>query len=115
MFNATFNNISVLSWGSVLLDCQEKSIDMLQVTDKLQTLSHNVAMRTPRLELTTLVVIGTDYIGSFKSNYHTIMTTTTPKVKLANITNQFPIQRVLCSVVRIDVVHGKLYSLCLGK
>jgi hypothetical protein len=29
-------------------------------------------------ELTTLVLIGTDYIGSCKSNYHTIMTTTTP-------------------------------------
>jgi hypothetical protein len=27
-------------------------------------------------ELTTLVVIGTDYTGSCKSNYHTIMTTT---------------------------------------
>ena len=29
-------------------------------------------------ELTTLVVIGTDCIGSYKSNYHTIMTTTAP-------------------------------------
>jgi hypothetical protein len=27
---------------------------------------------------TTLVVIGTDCIGSFKSNYHAIMTTTAP-------------------------------------
>ena len=32
-----------------------------------------------RFELTTLVVIGTDCIGSYKSNYHTIMTTTAPK------------------------------------
>jgi hypothetical protein len=31
-------------------------------------------------ELTTLVVIGTDYIGSCKSNYHTIMTTTAPTI-----------------------------------
>ena len=29
-------------------------------------------------ELTTLVVIGTDSIGSYKSNYHTIMTTSPP-------------------------------------
>ena len=29
-------------------------------------------------KLTTLVVIGTDYIGSCNSNYHTIMTTTAP-------------------------------------
>jgi hypothetical protein len=31
-----------------------------------------------RFELTTLVVIGTDCIGSCKSNYHTITTTTAP-------------------------------------
>ena len=29
-------------------------------------------------ELTTLVAIGTDWTGSWKSNYHTIMTTTAP-------------------------------------
>ena len=29
-------------------------------------------------ELTALVVIGTDYIGSCKSNYHTITSTTAP-------------------------------------
>jgi len=32
-------------------------------------------------ELATLVVIGTDCIGSYKSNYHTITTTTAPKNK----------------------------------
>jgi hypothetical protein len=31
-----------------------------------------------QVELITLVVIGTDCIGSYKSNYHTIMTTTAP-------------------------------------
>jgi hypothetical protein len=37
-------------------------------------------------ELTTLVVIGTDCIGSYKSNYHTIMTTTVPfKKKIITI------------------------------
>jgi hypothetical protein len=33
-------------------------------------------------KLTTLVVIGTDCIGKYKSNYHTIMTTTAPYIKL---------------------------------
>jgi hypothetical protein len=33
VFNATFNNISVISWQSVLL--VEKTIDLSQVTDKL--------------------------------------------------------------------------------
>jgi len=33
VFNATFNNISVMSWQSVLL--MEETTDLLQVTDKL--------------------------------------------------------------------------------
>ena len=36
VFNATFNNISVISWWSVLLSKKpEKTNDLLQVTDKL--------------------------------------------------------------------------------
>jgi hypothetical protein len=36
VFNATFNNISVISWRSVLLvEYPEKTTDLLQVTDKL--------------------------------------------------------------------------------
>jgi hypothetical protein len=36
-FNATFNNISVISWRSVLLkpEYPEKTTDLPQVTDKL--------------------------------------------------------------------------------
>ena len=73
VFNATFNNISVISNQLFLL--VEKTIDLLQVTDKL--LSHNVVVSTPRhkgFEL-TFVVMGTDCIGSCKSNYHMIMLT----------------------------------------
>ena len=57
----------------------EKTIDLPQVTDKLK--SHNVVSSTPHHEWdsnTTLVLIGTDYIGKCKSNYHTIITTTVP-------------------------------------
>ena len=39
VFNATFNNISVISWRSVLLveetEYSEKTTDLSQVTDKL--------------------------------------------------------------------------------
>jgi hypothetical protein len=49
-----------------------------------QTLTHNVVSSTPHLrgifELTTLVVMGTDCICSYKSTYHTIITMTTPVV-----------------------------------
>ena len=46
-----------------------------------QTLSDNVVSITPRLskiQITTLVVIGTDFIDNCTSNYHTIMATTIP-------------------------------------
>jgi hypothetical protein len=36
-------------------------------------------------ELTTLEVIGTDYIGSYKSNYHTITTMTAPQYLYKNV------------------------------
>ena len=49
--------------------------DLSQVTDKLY---HIMLYTSPwsRFELTTLVVIGTDCIGSCKSNYHTFTATT---------------------------------------
>jgi hypothetical protein len=45
VLNATFNNISIISWFSDLLaEYPEKTIDLPQVTDK--TLSHNVVLST---------------------------------------------------------------------
>jgi hypothetical protein len=53
------------------------------VASHWQTLSQYVVSNTPRHEWGSnsqlnLVVIGTNCIGSYKSNYHTIMTTTAP-------------------------------------
>jgi len=78
VFNATFNNISIISWRSVLL-VPEKTTDLSQGTDKLY---HIMLCTLPwsRFELTTSVVIGTDCIGSCKSNYHTIAETMAPQV-----------------------------------
>ena len=83
LFNATFNNISVISiWRSVLL-VEETGVpgeNHRHIVNHWQTLSHNIVhLSWAWFELTTLMVIGTDCIGSCKSNYHT--TTTSPKDK----------------------------------
>jgi len=85
VFNTTFNNISAISWRSVLLVEEtggpRETTDLSQVTDKLY---HIMLYTSPwsRFKLTTSVVIGTDCIGSCKSNYHTITTTTAPQSNL---------------------------------
>ena len=71
VFNATFNNITFISWRSVLL-VQEtgvpvKTTDLPQVTDKgYHKVLNQVHLVLAGIELTTLVVVGTDYIGSCK-------------------------------------------------
>jgi hypothetical protein len=64
VFNATFNNISVISCRSVLLveetGVQEKTTDMPQANDKLYHLIlYRVHLARAGLELITLVVDGT--------------------------------------------------------
>ena len=68
VFNATFNNISVL----LVEETREN-----QVTDKLY---HIMLYTSPwmRIKLAISVVIGTDCIGSCKSNYHMNPATTAP-------------------------------------
>ena len=77
VFNATFNNISVISWRSVLL-VEETGVpreNHRPVESHWRTLSH---IAWAGFEFTTSVVIGTDCIGSYKSNYHMITATMAP-------------------------------------
>ena len=79
VFSATFNNISVISWRSVLLVEEnggpgENHQPVSQVTDKLY---HIMVYTSP-----TSVVIGTDCIGNCKSNYYAITATTVPWTRL---------------------------------
>jgi len=81
-FIATFNNISVISCRSVSL-VEKTGENHRPVASYRPTLSLNVVSSIPRMSgiLTdnVLVVIGTDCIGSFKSNLHTITTTMVPR------------------------------------
>jgi hypothetical protein len=76
-----FNNSnlpSVSSHLSSIAKFNENTSDLLQVTDKLyHIILHRIHLVWVGFKLTMKVVIGTDFIGSCKSNYHTIMTTMT--------------------------------------
>ena len=70
VYIATFNNISVISWRSILL-VEETGVPG---ENHRQTLSHNVVSSTPHNEQgsNNLVMIGTDCTGSCIYNLTTI-------------------------------------------
>ena len=81
-FQQYFSYIVAVSFiGGVKPEDTEKTTDLSQVTDKLY---HIVLYTSPwsGFELTKSMVIGTDCIGSCKSNYHTITATPAPYKRL---------------------------------
>ena len=83
VFIATFNNISVISWRSNLLveetgSTLKKTTDMPSFIDKL----YHIILYRVHLAWVGFKLNVTDCIGSCKSNYHTIKTTTTPESPL---------------------------------
>ena len=93
VFNATFNNISVISWPLVLLvektwvhrekppTCRKLPCRKLPTNFITQCCIRHTSPWAG-FELTTLEVIVTDCKGSCKTVYHTIMSTTVPKIYL---------------------------------
>ena len=76
VFNATFNNISVISLRSVLL-LEETGENHRHFASHEQTLSHNVVSSTPCLR-GIRIVMGNGCMCSCKSNYHTNTTMMAP-------------------------------------
>ena len=72
VFNSTFNDILIISWRLVLLVEETGGLgeNHRPAASHWQTVSHSVVSSTPRrswIELTTLVVIDNECIGSYQS------------------------------------------------
>jgi hypothetical protein len=80
VFNATFNNISTIA-VSFLLVVETGVLGENHRPAVSHIILYRVYLALEGFELTNLVVIDTDciHVGSCKSNYNTITTTTVPK------------------------------------
>jgi hypothetical protein len=81
VFYTTSISISVISWRSALLvedtGAAEENLTLKSLTNFVTSFCIKYTSPWVGFELTTLMVIDTDYTGSCKSTYHTIMTTAT--------------------------------------
>ena len=104
--NSTFNNISVISWRSVLL-VEETGVpteNHRHIASHWQTLPQYIEYTSPwpRFELTTLLVRCTDCICNCKSNYHTITAMSAPTLSETTFSRNAILHNVLCNVMLVN-------------
>jgi hypothetical protein len=98
VLNATFNNISVISWRSVLLveETGEPRENHQPVASQWQTLSHNV-VHLALIKIRTHNISG-DCLGSCKSNYYSITAKMAPYIALGETTRKMWLLSFLVSI-----------------
>jgi hypothetical protein len=105
-FNANFNNISVISWPSVLFWLGEKPLTYRKsLTNFITWCCIDYTSTWNGFELTILVVIGTDGTCSCKSNYHIYTTSTTPDIHIKWWSCRFTV------IWRVSLVEQELLTL----
>ena len=87
-FQQSFNDIVAVSFiGGGNRSTRRKTPDLPKITDKLyHIMLYREHLACAGFELSKLVLVGIDYIGSCKSNYHT---TTTAPGSIGNRTTSF--------------------------
>ena len=111
VFTATFINISVISWlysvsfigGGNRSTRRKPPTCRKSVTNLINIILYRVHLACAGFELTTLVLICTDCIGSCKSNYHTITTTT-------GLNRSYQKRRLICYEIIMTYWCGNTYS-----
>ena len=105
LLNATFNNIVVISWQSVLLveEAGAPGYNQRPVANHWQILSSDILYRVCLTMSGIWTHNFTDWIGSCKSNYHAITTTTAPKISLLFLNDYM--KTTVLSISLLFLVH----------